>query len=65
MSPRKRAEILDVPPNRLYQIIQIISGKRELNADTVRLDRYLGTSDEFWLNLQTIRHGGSSQLASS
>lgn len=52
MSPRTLAEIIDVPPNRLYQII---SGKRELTADTgLRLARYFGTSDEFWLNLQKL-----------
>jgi len=52
VSPRKLAEIIDVPPNRLYQII---SGRRELTADTaLRLARYFGTSDEFWLNLQTL-----------
>jgi addiction module HigA family antidote len=52
MSPRTLAEIIDVPPNRLYQII---SGKRELSADTaLRLARYFGTSDEFWLNLQKL-----------
>ncbi|MCE3224244.1 MAG: plasmid maintenance system antidote protein family [Nitrospira sp.] len=52
MSPRTLAEIIAVPPNRLYQII---SGKRELTADTaLRLARYFGTSDEFWLNLQKL-----------
>jgi antitoxin HigA-1 len=52
ISPRQLAEVIDVPPNCLYQII---SGKRELTADTaLRLARYFGTSDEFWLNLQRI-----------
>jgi antitoxin HigA-1 len=50
ISPRQLAKVIDVPPNRLYQII---SGKRDLTADTaLRLARYFGTSDEFWLNLQ-------------
>lgn len=52
ISARRLAEIIDVPPNRLYQII---NGKRELTADTaLRLARYFGTSDEFWLNLQKL-----------
>ena len=52
ISARTLATSIDVPPNRLYQII---AGKRELTADTaLRLARYFGTSDEFWLNLQRI-----------
>ncbi|MDN5943378.1 MAG: HigA family addiction module antitoxin [Nitrospira sp.] len=52
ISARRLAEIIDVPPNRIYQII---NGKRELTADTaLRLARYFGTSDEFWLNLQKL-----------
>lgn len=52
ISARALAESIDVPPNRLYQII---AGKRELTADTaLRLARYFGTSEEFWLNLQKI-----------
>lgn len=46
------AETLDVPPNRIYQIL---NGKRALTADTaLRLAQWLGTSAEFWLNLQKI-----------
>ena len=33
---------------------QIISGKRAVTVDTgLRLSRYFGTSERFWLNLQT------------
>jgi antitoxin HigA-1 len=52
VSARQLAERIAVPPNRLYQII---NGKRELTADTaLRLARYFGTSDDFWLNLQKL-----------
>src|SRR4051812_16064874 len=50
LSARKLADILDVPPNR---ISQIIAGKRAMTADTaLRLGRYFGTSADFWMNLQ-------------
>ena len=45
------ARTIDVPPNR---ISQIIAGKRNITADTaLRLGRYFGTSADFWMNLQT------------
>ena len=51
LSARKLAETLEVPANRLYQII---AGKRNVTADTaLRLSRYFGASAEFWMNLQT------------
>ena len=41
---------LEVPNNRLYQII---NGKRDITADTaLRLGQFFGTGPEFWLNLQ-------------
>jgi antitoxin HigA-1 len=44
------ARTLEVPPNR---ISQIIAGKRALSADTaLRLARYFGTSPDLWMNLQ-------------
>jgi len=50
MSARQLAELLEVPPNRLYQIL---AGKRSLTADTaLRLARYFGTAPAFWMNLQ-------------
>ena len=40
-----------VPANR---ITAILNGSRGITADTaLRLSRYLGTSAEFWVNLQT------------
>ncbi len=36
------------------RINQIVHGKRSVTADTaLRLSRYLGTSERFWLNLQS------------
>src|SRR5712691_11256028 len=45
------AKGLSVPPRRINEIIH---GKRAITADTaLRLGRFFGTSDRFWLNLQT------------
>jgi len=50
MSQNQLAGLLGVPPNRINAIIR---GRRSITADTaVRLSRCLGTSAEFWLNLQ-------------
>lgn len=39
-----------VPANRINQIV---NGKRDISADTaLRLSKYFGTSEEFWMNLQ-------------
>ena len=39
------------PPRRINEIVH---GKRRITADTsLRLARYFGTSDRFWLNLQS------------
>ena len=44
------ARILRVPTNR---ISQILNGRRAITADTsLRLSKWMGTSPEFWLNLQ-------------
>jgi antitoxin HigA-1 len=44
------ARALDIPQSRLSQIL---NGRRSITADTaLRLSRWLGTDDEFWLNLQ-------------
>ncbi len=38
----------------LRRINEIVHGKRRISADTaLRLARYFGTTDRFWLNLQT------------
>src|SRR5258706_10493409 len=42
---------IGVPPRRINEIVH---GKRRITADTaLRLARDFGTSDQFWLNLQT------------
>jgi antitoxin HigA-1 len=50
LSANALAAALDVPGNR---ITAILNGQRGITADTaLRLSRYLGTTAEFWLNLQ-------------
>ena len=49
-SPTELARALHVPANR---ISQLVAGKRAMTADTaLRLERWLGVSAAFWLNLQ-------------
>jgi addiction module HigA family antidote len=44
------AKQLKVPPRRINEIVH---GQRAVSADTaLRLARFFGTSDRFWLNLQ-------------
>jgi addiction module HigA family antidote len=51
LSAKRLAEVIEVPPNRLYQIL---AGKRNVTADTaLRLGQYFGTSAHFWMNLQS------------
>ena len=51
LSASALGRVLDVPPNRISDIVR---ARREITADTaLRLGRYFGTSPEFWLNLQT------------
>lgn len=50
ISQAQLARDLNVPPNRINQIVR---GKREITADTaLRLEQYFGIEPEFWLNLQ-------------
>ena len=50
MSQYRLAKGLSVPPRRINEIVL---GKRSISADTaLRLARFFGTSDRFWLNLQ-------------
>ena len=47
----KFARQINVPPNR---ISQIIAGKRSVTGDTaLRLGHWFGVDPQFWLNLQT------------
>ena len=51
LTAKKLADLIEVPPNRLYQIL---GGKRSMTADTaLRLSRYFGMSADFWMNLQS------------
>ncbi|GAB2678626.1 HigA family addiction module antitoxin [Thalassiella azotivora] len=51
VSQHHLAVSIGVPPRRINEIVH---GKRRVTADTaLRLSRYFGTSDRFWLNLQT------------
>ena len=50
LSQYRLARDVSVPPRRINEIVH---GKRAITADTaLRLARYFGTSDRFWLNLQ-------------
>lgn len=50
LSANAFAAALHVPANR---ITAILNGQRGITADSaLRLSRYLGTSAEFWLNMQ-------------
>src|SRR2546427_8662787 len=50
ISQYRVAKDISVPPRRINEIIQ---GKRAISADTaLRLSRYFGTSERFWMNLQ-------------
>lgn len=50
LSQYRLAQDLSVPPRRINEIVH---GKRAISADTaLRLARYFGTTDRFWLNLQ-------------
>jgi antitoxin HigA-1 len=51
ISQYRLARDTSVPPRRINEIVH---GKRAITADTaLRLARYFGTSERFWLNLQT------------
>ena len=50
VSQYRLAQDISVPARRINEIVH---GKRAVSADTaLRLARYFGTSERFWLNLQ-------------
>jgi len=66
LSQNALARALEVPPRR---ISEIVLGKRSVTADTaLRLARYFGTSEGFWMGLQAdydieeTRHHIADQL---
>ncbi|MFZ9015927.1 MAG: HigA family addiction module antitoxin, partial [Ilumatobacteraceae bacterium] len=51
VTQHRLAVSVGVPPRRINEIVH---GKRGISADTaLRLARYFGTSDRFWINLQS------------
>ena len=51
VSQYQLAKEIGVPARRINEIVH---GQRRISADTaLRLARYLGTSERFWLNLQS------------
>ncbi len=51
ISQYRLAKDISVPPRRINEIVK---GLRSVSADTaLRLSRYFGTSERFWINLQT------------
>ena len=50
ITPTEFSRQIDVPPNR---VSQIIAGKRSITGDTaLRFGHWFGTDPQFWLNLQ-------------
>ena len=50
MNANQVGEALGVPANRISEILR---GRRNITADTaLRLGRWLGSSPQFWMNLQ-------------
>jgi antitoxin HigA-1 len=50
LSQYQLAKEINVPPRRINEIVH---GQRRITADTaLRLARFFGTSERFWLNLQ-------------
>ena len=50
ITPTEFARQIDVPPNR---VSQIISGKRAITGDTaLRFGHWFGVDPQFWINLQ-------------
>lgn len=50
LSQYRLAKDISVPPRRVNEIVH---GIRAITADTaLRLSRYFGTSERFWMNLQ-------------
>src|SRR5687767_15167119 len=51
LSQYRLAKDISVPARRINEVVH---GKRAISADTaLRLARYFGTSERFWLNLQS------------
>ena len=52
ISPARLAKEISVPPRRIHELVR---GERPISADTaLRLARFFGSSERFWLNLQSL-----------
>lgn len=52
ISQYRLAKAIDTPPRRINEIVH---GKRSITADTaLRIGKALGTTPEYWLNLQRM-----------
>ncbi len=52
ISQYRVAKEISVPARRINQIVH---GERAISADTaLRLSRYFGLTDQYWLNLQSL-----------
>ena len=61
MSARQLASTLDVPANRISDLVR---EKRAMTADTaLRLAQHFGTTAQFWLNLQTSHDLSKAEAA--
>ncbi len=59
LSARQLADALDVPHNRISDIVR---ERRGITADTaLRLGRYFGTTAQFWINLQAAHDLANAQ----
>jgi addiction module HigA family antidote len=51
LGQNRLANVIGVPPRRINEIVL---GKRRITADSaLRMSRYFGTSERFWMNLQS------------
>jgi len=51
LSANRLARELGIPASR---VLEIVNGRRGISADTaLRLGRYFGTGEQFWMNLET------------
>jgi len=63
LSARVLAKLLDVPANRLTEIMR---SARDVTADTaIRLGRYFGTDPRFWLSLQAAHDRSQAEKTHS
>lgn len=61
ISQNKLAKVMKVPPRRINEIVH---GKRSITADTaIRLGLALGTTAQFWTNLQSAYELEEASLA--